>query len=185
MSMSWRVTEAQPVTEELTTKLSFRLNTAVFDALTKSADDNGYETMAYIQKVLSKHAVESGFMDPDEEKRARAYEELFELAIEKSRALYKQGLFSEDWNLTVFQHLVADKVFRLKYEKTIGGDAYESGLAGKTPLNMYLGWYIKNAVGAVPKMSPDGKPVRVQVKNEPIQSYTRLLPCSPADRGVP
>jgi len=164
------------MTEELTTKLSFRVNTAVFDALSKCAEDNGYEPMAYIQKVLSKHAVESGNMSPDAETKVRAYDELFELAVEKSRALYKQqGLFDKDWNLTVFRHLMGDAIFRSKYEKTIGGDAYASGLPGKTPLNMYLCWYIKNAVNAVPETTPDGKPVRVQVKNEPIQSYTRLL----------
>lgn len=164
------------MTEELTVRLSLRLNAAVFAALSVSAEHSGYETMAYIQKVLSRHAVESGHMSPNEQKKVQAYGELFELAIEKSKLLHKQGLFNEDWNLTVFQHLMADMQFRPKYEKVIGGDAYASGLPGKTPLNMYLGWYIKNAVRAIPQTMLDGKPVRVQVKNEPIQSYTRLLP---------
>ncbi len=70
---------------------------------------------------------------------------------------------------------MTDKKFRSEYEKAIGGDAYTSGLPGKSPLNMYLGWYIKNAVGADPQTMPNSKPVRVQVKNEPIQSYTRFV----------
>jgi hypothetical protein len=161
--------------EELTTKLSFRLNTAVFNALSMCAADEGYETMAYIQKVLSRRAVESGHMTPDAAAKTGAYEKLFEIAVDRSRLLYKENLFCEDWTLTVFRHLMKDEEFRPAYEATIGGDAYDIGLPGKTPLNMYLGWYIKNAVGAVPKTTSDGKPVRVQVKNEPIQSYTQLL----------
>ena len=60
-------------------------------------------------------------------------------------------------------------------EASSGGPAYTSGLPGKSPLNMYLGWYIKNAIGADPKTHPNGKPMRVQVRNEPIQSYTLLV----------
>lgn len=161
------------MTDEHTTKLSFRLNSAVYVALSTCAEASHYETMAYIQKVLSKHAVESGYMNPDQAKKISESEDIIELAVEKAKALYEQGLFSEDFVLTVFQYLMADTEFRSKYEKVIGGDAYTSGLSGKTPLNMYLGWYIKNAIGADPKMM-NGKPVRVQVKNEPIQSYTRL-----------
>jgi hypothetical protein len=154
--------------------MSFRLNSAVYDALKACAAASGYETMAYIQRILSKHAVESGYMSPADATKAESYDELFELAVKKARALFEQGLFDQDWTLTVFRHLMADAVFRPKYERTIGGDAYDAGLPGKTPLNMYLGWYVKNAIPAEPLTASDGKPVRVQVKNEPIQSYTRL-----------
>jgi hypothetical protein len=166
------------MTDELTTKLSFRLNTAVLNALAMCAADEGYETMAYIQKVLTRRAIESGFMADDEAAKTQAYEKLFEIAVQRSRELYKEIPFSEQWTLLVFQQLMQHQEFRPKYEAAIGGDAYEAGLSGKTPLNMYLGWYIKNAIGAEPKIGPDGKPLRVQVKNEPIQSYTLLLPGS-------
>jgi len=163
------------MTDDLTTKLSFRLNNTILDALSKYAADHGYEPMAYIQKVLTRAAVESGYMTPDDAWKATAYEDLFEIAKDKSRELYTKIPFDENWNLIVFQNLMADAEIRAKYEKVVGGNAYESGLPGKTPLNMYLGWYIKNAVGAVPKMV-GGKPARAFVKNEPIQSYTLLLP---------
>jgi hypothetical protein len=93
------------MTEELTTKLSFRLNSTVYVALSKCAKDCGYETLAYIQKVLSKHAVESGYMSPDDAKKVSTTEELIELAVEKSKALRERGLFTQDFVLTVFQHL--------------------------------------------------------------------------------
>jgi hypothetical protein len=166
------------MTDEPTTKLSFRLNTAVHTALAEEAKINGMETMAYIQQILARHAVKSGYMDPDEAEKIKATDEIIGLAVKKAQELYAQNLFSEDFVLTVFQHLMKDTTFRPKYERTIGGDAYAIGLPGKSPLNMYLGWYIKNAVGAVPQMSKDRKPVRVQVKNEPIQSYTRLQPAA-------
>ena len=162
------------MSEEHTTKLSFRLNSAVYAALSKCAEANHYETMAYIQKVLSKHAVESGYMKTEEAEKVSAIEDIIDRAVQKSKELYKQGLFTEDFVLTVFQHLMTDTEFLPRYEKVIGGDAYTSGLPGKSPLNMYLGSYIKNAIGAHSKMM-NGKPVRVQVKNEPIQSYTRLF----------
>ena len=59
------------MTEELTTKLSFRLNSTVYVALSKCAKDCGYETLAYIQKVLSKHAVESGCLGSHDAKKVR------------------------------------------------------------------------------------------------------------------
>ena len=166
--------EIRPLAEEHTTKLSFRLNSSVYRALEKCAQVMGYETMAYIQKVLSSHAVSSGHMTDYDASKISSTDELIELAVKKSRTLYDHGLFTEDFVLTVFQHLMMDTEFRPKYEKLIGGAAFTSGLPGKSPLNMYLGWHIKNAVGADPKMM-NGKPVRVQVKNEPIQSYTRLV----------
>lgn len=48
-----------------------------------------------------------------------------------------------------------------------GGDAYAVKLPGKTPLNMYLGWYIKNAIGSEPKMDANSQPVRAQVAPNP------------------
>ena len=162
------------MTDDLTTKLSFRLNTPVLNALEKCAERDGYEAMAYIQKVLAEYAVASGFMPPDEASQTQLHQEIFAFAVKESRALYKRIPFTEHWTLTVVQHLMNDKKFRAKYEKAIGGDAYAVGLPGKSPLNMYLGWYIKNAINASPKTA-DGKPVRAQVKNEPIQSYTLLI----------
>ena len=70
---------------------------------------------------------------------------------------------------------MTDPQFRTDYETVVGGDAYQSGLPGKSPLNIYLGWYIKNAIpDAVPLLDASRKPRRMQVRNEPIQSYTLL-----------
>ena len=45
------------------------------------------------------------------------------------------------------------------------GDAYQFGLPGKSPLNMYLGWYIKNASGADPILDGNGKPPQFSMVN--------------------
>ena len=40
---------------------------------------------------------------------------------------------------------------------------------------MYLGWYIKNAIpDTVPLLDASRKSRRMQIRNEPIQSYTLL-----------
>ena len=48
--------------------------------------------MAYIQKVLTRRAIESGFMADDEATKTQAYEKLFEIAVQRSRELYKEFL---------------------------------------------------------------------------------------------
>jgi predicted transcriptional regulator len=165
------------MTEDRSTKLSFRLDTAVYTALEKLAAEHHYEPMAYIQRVLAEHALTErrDHLTPEDATRITNADRIIALAVERSIKLYKQGLFTEDFVLTVFRSLMADPTSRELYEKAIGGKAYEMGVPGKSPLNMYLGWYIKNAVPADPQTLPNGKPVRVAVKNEPIQSYTRLV----------
>jgi hypothetical protein len=173
------------MSEDRSTKLSFRLDTAVYVALTKMAAIGGYEPMAYIQRVLAQHVLEKGRAHISEEDATRISDadKIIALAVERSIKLYKQGLFTEDFILTVFRSLMSDPTSRAHYEKAIGGDAYALGLEGKSPLNMYLGWYIKNAIPADPKTLPNGKPERVPVKNEPIQSYTRLVKRANEDVG--
>ena len=68
----------------------------------------------------------------------------------------------------------------------LGGDstvaacpAHETPMSGwgahlGAPLNMYLGWYIKNAIDAEPLLDDTGKPRRAFVKDQPIKSYTLL-----------
>ena len=95
-------------------------------------------------------------------------------AVEFARVFDNEGGFDKDFTLHVIERLMKNKSFRAKYEEAIGGDAYDNGLPGKSPLNMYLGWYIKNAVAAEPVLDENNKPKRVQVKGQPIQSYTLL-----------
>jgi len=151
-----------------------RLDSFVYSALAKAAKNAGLETNAYIERRLNQIAVNSGFMHKTQSERIKLEYDIIEIAIETARKLKSEGKFNEHFTLTVFQKLMQNPKFLSMYETAIGGKAREVGLKGKSPLNMYLGWYIKNAVGADPLLTASGKPKRAQVKNEPIQSYTLL-----------
>lgn len=161
------------MTKETAVKFQFRLDSSVASTLAVLAQREGFEMTAYMQKVLSKHALDSGIMEPNQEKRVRETEAVIQRFVELARNLYSEGRFDAHFQRTVFLEAMKDTDLRRSYEIAVGGDAFESGLPGKTPLNMYLGWYIKNAVG-VDAQVRDGKPVRTSIRNAPIQSYTLL-----------
>lgn len=156
-------------------RISFRLDAVVHDVMEQLARKEGVETNAYMQRVLKLHAVRSGIMDRDASERIELSEKIIDAAVKKAQELYEIGEFDQHFVLTVFRRLMTDPEFRSEYEDLVGGDAYQSGLPGKSPINMYLGWYIKNAVGADPILDASGKPRRAQIQNEPIQSYTLLV----------
>lgn len=157
-----------------TQQISMRLDTFVYSALAKEAKNAGLETNAHIERCLNLIAIKSGFMDEIDSQRIKLEGDIIRIAINTARTLVSEGKFNEHFTLIVFQELMQNPEFISKYETAIGGKAREVGLKGKSPLNMYLGWYIKNAVGADPLLTASGKPKRAQVKNEPIQSYTLL-----------
>ena len=92
--------------------------------------------------------------------------------------LHGAGRFNKHFTLDVVRAMMADPQVRTNYETAIGGNAYAVRLEGKMPLNMYLGWEIKNAVGVNVQKSENGKPTRTSVRGEPIQTYTLLDPSS-------
>lgn len=162
------------MSENRTVKVSFRLEATVHAVMERLARGNSIETNAYIQRVLTRHAAQSGVMDEAARERVELSEKIIETAVQRARDLDEAGRFDQHFVLTVFRDLMGNPRFRADYERVIGGDAYRSGLPGKSPLNMYLGWYIKNAVSADSVFDPSGNPRRTQVRNEPIQSYTLL-----------
>ena len=136
-------------------------------------------TEALFQRVVTNHVIEhakkGNLMDPEDIDRSQREQSILESAARRARDLDAAGAFDEHFTLTVIRDLMTDPQFRANYEAVIGGDAYQNGLPGKSPLNMYLGWSIKNAVpDAVPLLDANRKPRRMQVRNEPIQSYTLL-----------
>jgi hypothetical protein len=161
------------MTNDNAVKFQFRLDGEIANVLAILANHEGYELSAYIQKLLTKHALDSGLMETAQEERIRKTQEVIQGFVELSRKLYAAGRFDEHFQRTVFKSAMEDSALRRKYEIAVGGDAFESGLPGKTPLNMYLGWYIKNAI-PVDAQVKDGKPVRTSIRNAPIQSYTLL-----------
>lgn len=157
-----------------TVKLSLRIEDAVHAALSAMARETCMETGAYIIHRLNKIAAESDYLDARTAERLTRTDELLVDAAKKARALYDAGEFDEHFTLTVIRRLMADQEYLRKYEALIGGDAYDSGLPGKSPINMYLGWHIKHAVNADVVPNARGKPRRAQVRGEAVQSYTLL-----------
>jgi hypothetical protein len=155
-----------------TIRVSLRLQNDVHQALLKVAAAKGIEPTTFMQDVL-----EQTVIDDLPEERQRELENtkfLFAQAQTKAKQIFDGGGFTEHFTLTVIQKLMSDAETRGLYEKIIGVDAYTDGAPKKTPLNMYLGWYIKNAVNAQPILDGNGKPKRAFVKGEPIKSYTLL-----------
>lgn len=165
-------------------KLSVRLSREVHDALSAQAAAKGFEVGDHIRRLLERRAAKSGHMKKADAARIRLHWDVVEAFQTLARAIDAEGGFDAHFTLTVFRRAVADPDLRALYERAIEGDAYAVGLAGKSPLNMYLGWYVKNAVGAHPRVDADGKPQRGQVRGEPIQSYQLLSKLTP-ERQTP
>lgn len=154
-------------------KYQIRLHADVAAAIEALAKSAGYETSAYIQMVLTRHVLDSGTLPDQAATRLAAREGVIAQFIALAQKLKADGRFDTHFQKTVFMEAMNDEKLRALYETAVGGDAFTDGLPGKTPLNMYLGWYIKNAVGAEVQMK-DGKPARTSIRNAPIQSYTLL-----------
>ena len=160
-------------------KISLRLDSAVHAPLDVIAGKEAMSTEALIQRILTlyvtDYARKAGMMDPMEIDRLEREQDVYKAAIGRALELDGQGRFTEHFIHTVIRDLMDDEKFRSDYETAAGGDAYKNRLPGKSPLNRNLGRYIKNAIpGAARLMDDQGNPRRVQVRNEPIQSYTLL-----------
>lgn len=156
------------------TSLTLRLDAGVLETLRQQAHGAGMEVQAYIQAILRRHALDSGQMPADERRRLLRNDRILELAVTRARQAFDGGDFNQHFILTVMRHLIAEPGFRALYEEAIGGDAFTPGLPEKSPLNMYLGWHICHAVGAVPLLDPRGRARRATVRGEVVLSYMLL-----------
>ncbi|BEV45961.1 hypothetical protein [Afipia carboxidovorans] len=157
---------------ENTTRVSIRLKTDVYHLIQKVSADAGIDPSAFMQRALERAVYDQ--LPPERRQELDNMETLYVAAQTKAREVFAAGGFDEHFTLTVFRELMKDQATRTLYEAIIGVDAYTSGAPRKTPLNMYLGWFIKNAVDATPLLDDAGKPRRAFIKDEPIQSYTLL-----------
>ena len=162
-----------------TVKVSFRVDSGIYATGKLIAEAEGVSTEAYFQRIVTRDITDvarrRNLMDRTEIDRLEREQTILERAVRHARELDEAGEFDEHFILTVVRGLMTDPGFRADYEAVVGGDAYENGLAGKFPLNMHLGWYIKNAIpDVIPVLDAKRKPRRMYVRNEPIQSYTLL-----------
>lgn len=160
------------MTTDSTSRVSFRLKKDVHDLIRKLSAEAGLDPSAFMQRALERAVYDH--LPPDRQAELDKTEALYTAAQTTARALAEAGRFDADFTLTVFDTMMSDPVTRRLYEQVIDADAYTDGAPKKSPLNMYLGWYIKNAVGAQPLLDEAGKPRRAFVKDQPIKSYTLL-----------
>lgn len=155
-----------------TTRVSLRLKNDVHSVLVMLAVAKGIEPAALMQDILEQAVIDH--LPRERQQELKDTKLLFDLAQDHARQIFSEGRFTEHFTLTVIQRLMAVSETRSLYEKLIGVDAYTDGAPKKTPLNMYLGWFIKNAINAQPLLDDSGKPRRAFVKGQPIKSYTLL-----------
>ena len=157
---------------DATTRVSFRLKSDVYELIEKLSREKGIDVSAFMQDALEQAVYEH--LPEDRQRELDNTKALYAAAQAKARTVFDAGRFDEHFTLTVFRELMGDTETRQLYEAVIGVDAYTDGAPKKMPLNMYLGWFIKNAVSAKPMVDPSGKPRRAFIKGEPIKSYTLL-----------
>ncbi len=155
-------------------KFTINLHKGALQVCRDVAMEQGIEVSAFVARLIHEYAIGTGRMKEEEASILKAQFEVIDAFVELSKELYQKGQFTDHFVLTVFKAAMERPALRSLYERAIDGDAFAKKLPGKTPLNMYLGWYIKNAIGAHPQKNGNGKPLRVQVRNAPIQSYTLL-----------
>ena len=160
------------MTSGTTVSISVRIKTEVLEAVKAKAAESGVEPGVAIQRAIA-HYVKD-YLPEDLRQKLADEEAICDLAREKARALFAAGGFDEHFTRNVFREIVQDPSSRALYERVIGETYDTDGAQGKSPINMYLGWHIKNAVNAEPVLDASGKPVRAFVKGEPIKSYTLL-----------
>ena len=129
-------------------KISLRLQPALHEGLDVLARKEGYALSGYITRILAMHLVDHGAVDDPGIERLGTETWLCQRAVQTAREVFEAGGFDRHFTLTVIDRLFGDSEFRERYEAHVGGAAEEKGLPGKSPINMYLGWYIKNAVAA-------------------------------------
>ncbi|NML92023.1 hypothetical protein HHL26_23780 [Sphingobium sp. TB-6] len=156
-----------------TVRVSLRLKTDVNGAVEKAAADKGVDPATFMQSVIERSIYP--YLPNERRKELEMTEELFGRAQDFARKVHDEGRFNADFTLTVIDDMMADPSTRQLYADLIGDeDILKNGMPKKSPLNMYLGLYIKNAINAEPLLDAKGKPRRAFVKNRPIQSYTLL-----------
>ena len=157
--------------------MTIRLEPVVGDALKRAAERVGQEVADYAARVLIEHVLP--FIEqisPLSARRLEAEIEIKAQAIGLAKQLSPEHAFDPNVTLKVFQAIRTRDELRRLYLRAIGdrqGD--ERGNPVKARINRTLGAAIKTAVRATPK-TIDGNPIKVQVSNEFIFSYTQLEP---------
>jgi hypothetical protein len=157
--------------------MTVRLEPAVSEALAIVAEQEGQEVADYAATVLTENVLSVvKKLNPSIAKRLQAEAEVKAKAIALAQKLSPEHAFDPNVTLKVFQAIRTDEDLRRLYLRAVGdrpGD--ERGRPPKPRVHRTFGAAIKTAVRATPK-TIGGNPVKVQVSNEFIFSYTLLEP---------
>lgn len=157
--------------------MTVRLEPVVSDALRRAAEREGQEVADFAARVLIEHVLPLiDEISPSAARRLRAEVEVKARAIALAQRLSPEDSFDPNVTLKVFQAIRIRDELRHLYLQAIGDrQGNERGNPIKARINRTLGAAIKTAVRGTPK-TVDGNPVKVQVSNEFIFSYTQLEP---------
>jgi hypothetical protein len=155
--------------------MRIRLESVVAQALAESARKAGQELADHTADLVT-HAVmkELQQISPQDAKRVQKELEVKRAAIDFAVDETKRSGFNPHITLKTFQHIRTE--LRPEYECAIGERPGEDvGNHIKARINRTLGAAIKSALGAV-SQTANGNPLKVQVSDEFIRSYTPLQP---------
>jgi hypothetical protein len=159
--------------------MTVRLEPIVGDALRRAAEREGQEIADFAARVLIERVLPLiDEISPPTARRLRAEVEVKARAIALAQKLSPENAFDPNVTLKVFRAIRTEKDLLRLYLRAIGDrQGNERGNPIKARINRTLGAAIKTAVRGTPK-TVDGNPVKVQVSNEFIFSYTQLDPPS-------
>lgn len=153
-------------------KVTFNLEPEVLALAKREAKSEGRELGHFLQKAIESYLVAHVPADDALVQRLQAKRAVLDTTVSTARELNEAGKFDEHFILTVIKTAAADKAFAASYDQAIN-TANEKGVnARKARLNRQLGRMILRAAGATAKRAEDGKPMRAQVSDELISSYT-------------
>ena len=109
------------------------------------------------------------FWDPE---RAALHQRLVTQVVEAAQELCRTGQFGPSLTLQAIRACKKDPEWLVGYTRFVGSDIYGTGNPLKQQINPDFGRRVKAGVSAKDQEDENRKPVRQQVKDEIIQSYT-------------
>ena len=117
------------------------------------------------------------FWDPE---RPELKQRLVAQVVETARELCRGGQFDQSLTLRAVRVCKESQEWLSDYARYVGGDVYQHGNHIKHRINLEIGRSVRVGVGATVAIDNNGKPVREEVAEDIIQSYTRFESFDPA-----
>jgi len=159
--------------ESQTVKLSLRLDARIHAAIQQEGRALGREIDEHIQRILTEYAIQQKLLDDATEKELKMKWSLVQRAVETARRICREGGFTPDITRNTFHTCMEDKQWAADYEAYVKDNPYKHGNPRKGPINKEIGLRIRAGIGGLVATS-DGKPVKIAVDGEVIQSYTQM-----------